>query len=116
MNKISISRILSTLCVVSIPFNAFFVVLALSMGGLSSIDSRGFMSLGIILIFFFSIILTIISWIKIIQISAKCLTFSLLALLFCILPLVSTMILGYYNDKVWEQQKTLTFPVQYPHE
>ena len=109
MNKTSISRILSILSVISIPCNAIIIFGIMIGGGFSSIDSQGFMFWGIVLIFLLSIIITIISWRKIKQVSANSLMFALLALIFCTLPLIITITLAKYNAQVWEQQKTQMF-------
>ncbi len=109
MNKISISRILSILSAISIPCNAILIFGIIIGGGFSSIDSRGFVFWGVVLIFLISVILTIISWRKIKQASSSSLMFSLFALMFCLIPLIVTMSLTIYNTKVWEQQKVEMF-------
>ncbi len=109
MNKMSISRILSILSAISIPCNAILIFGIIIGGGFSSIDSRGFMFWGVVLIFLISVILTIISWRKIKQASSSSLMFSLFALIFCLIPLIVTMSLTIYNTKVWEQQKVEMF-------
>jgi hypothetical protein len=75
-------------------------------GGFSSIDKRGFMFWGIVLIFLLSIIFTVISWVKIKKLSMNSLLFSSLAMILCILPAIITMTLIEYNNEVWQQQKT----------
>ncbi len=105
MNKISISRILSILSVISIPCNAVIILGIMIGGGFSSIDNRGFMFWGIVFVFILSIIFTLISWRKIKQVSMQSLLFSLIALIFCILPVIVTITLTKYNAQVWEQQK-----------
>lgn len=104
MNKTSISRILSILSVISIPCNAIIIFGIMIGGGFSSIDNRGFMFWGIVLIFLLSIILTVISWRKIKQANTNSLMFSLLALIFCVSPVIVTMTLAKYNAQVWAQQ------------
>ena len=105
MNKISISRIASILSVVLIPCNLIIIFGIMIGGGFSSIDSRGFMFWAIVLVFILSCIFTIISWRKIKQVSPHSLLISLLALIFCILPVIITMTLAKYNTQVWELQK-----------
>jgi len=105
MNKISISRILSILSVVSIPCNAFIILGIMIGGGFSVIDPRGFLFWGIVLIFCISIAFTILSWIIIRRKSVSTLFFSLLALLFCTLPLIVTLVLDKYNTQAWSEQK-----------
>lgn len=109
MNKISIARILSILSVISIPFNLIIILGIIIGGGFSNIDNRGFMFWGIVLVFLISIILTFISWRKIKQVSMNSLLFSLTALIFCILPLITTITLAKYNAEVWEQQNIQMF-------
>ena len=105
MDKTSFSRILSILSVISIPCNAILIFGIMIGGGFSSIDSRGVVFWGIVLVFLLSIILTVISWKKIRQVSVNSLMFSTLALVLCILPVIITMTLAKYNAEVWEQQK-----------
>ena len=113
MSKTSISRILSILSAISIPCNAILIFGIIIGGGFSSIDTRGFVFWGVVLIFLISVILTIISWRKIKQVSSSSLILSIFALVFCIVFVIVTMTLYKYNTKVWEQQRIELFQEVY---